>query len=572
MPKPRRAVDPTGIGRTLTAPVPGPRWSAAAAVSKRLAVAEACSAVVPRSRARATRPMGGCIGRGPADGAGRRESIGDSRAGIRIPGPTPTTVRKVPTVAGRGARATPGGATAPALADAARSRVESRPATPQSLMAARIRMRAESPSVHCTTRSRVVVAIANGCGRRPATMTAMTARRDRPSQVRPRPPSSGRPRQLPAAPRRSGAARTVGPRAPEPARGMALPVRLALLVAVMVLTAVVITTVTGFLPRVVSSIGTALGGITATVLATPTPSATLVDVPAAPTLVAPESPYTNKATAALSGTVPLAFAGRDGFVVRVSIALPEQEPVVVRELPVNETPSFVVSDVPLEPGRNDVSATIAGPGVESEPSAMVTFILDTTKPKVTIVSPANGATVNGRTATINGKTEAGATVVARNEATGTTATAKSGANRAFVIVVPISSGTNGISLTATDLAGNVGSSVLTVRRGSGALTVNVSASAYQISARRLPSTIVLRALVNDPSGRPLAGVSVTFTLSIPGVQGISGDDVTNSAGLATFRTIIPAGATAGLTGPVTASVSTPEFGDARGLASITITK
>lgn len=353
---------------------------------------------------------------------------------------------------------------------------------------------------------------------------------------------------------------------------MALPVRLALLVAVTALTAVVVTTVTGFLPRVVSSIGSALGGITATVLATPTPSATLAQVPAAPTLVAPESPYTNKATAALSGAVPLAFAGRDGFLVRVSIALPDQEPVVVREIPVNETPSFVISDLPLEAGRNDVSATIAGPGVESEPSAVVTFILDTTKPKVTIVSPANGSTVTGKTATINGKTEPGATIVARNEATGTTATAKAAANRAFAIVVPISSGTNGISLTATDLAGNVGSTVLTVRRGSGALTVSLSTSASRISAKRLPASIVLRAVVNDPGGGPLAGVSVTFTLSIPGVPVISGDDVTDSAGAATLPAIIPAGATAGLTGLATAFVSTAEFGDNSGRASITITK
>jgi Glucodextranase, domain B len=358
-------------------------------------------------------------------------------------------------------------------------------------------------------------------------------------------------------------------RAAEPARSMPMPARLALLLAVAALAVVVTTTVTGLLPRIVGSIGSALGGFTATVLATPVPSPSLIPIPAAPTLVAPQKPYTNQPTATFTGTVPLDVVGRAGYLVRIYVALPDQEPVAVREMAVGGTPSFVVENLPLERGRNDITATLVGPGGESESSPLITIVLDTSKPKITVSSPEDGATVNGETVTITGKTQGRSTVVARNEANGTAATATAGGDGTFTMEVPISSGTNGIALTATDLAGNVGTAVVSVRRGSGTLAVALSASAYRISAARLPRTIELRALVTDPDGNPIAGQDVTFTLSIPGVPALTGDAVTDGSGAALFRTVIPAGATPG-SGLGTAFVSTAGYGEASGRISITI--
>jgi hypothetical protein len=352
---------------------------------------------------------------------------------------------------------------------------------------------------------------------------------------------------------------------------MPLPARLALLVALVALAAVVVSTVTGVLPRVVSTIGTALAGIADTVLPTPSPSASLAPIPVPPTLVAPDKPYTNKPTATLVGTVPLAVVGRDGFLVRIYVTLPDQDPVAVRDVGVGETPSFVVEDLPLEVGRNDVTATLVGPGGESETSPVVTYVLDTSKPAVTVTTPKNGATVNGATAKITGKTQGNSVVVARNEASGTTATATADAKGAFTLEITLRSGSNGIALTATDPAGNVGTAVLTLRRGSGALDLALSASAYRISAARLPRSIELQARVTNPDGRLLARQLVTFTLSIPGVPVITGDDTSDAAGMATFRTTIPAGATQG-SGLATAFVSTTEFGEASAQISITIIK
>ena len=350
---------------------------------------------------------------------------------------------------------------------------------------------------------------------------------------------------------------------------MPLPARLALLVALVALAAVVVSTVTGVLPRVVSTIGTTLGGFADSVLPTTSPSASLAPIPAPPTLVAPANAYTNQPTVTLLGTVPLDVVRRDDVVVRIYVALPDQEPVAVRDVAVGETPSFVVEDLLLEPGRNEVSATLVGPEGESEMSPVVTYVLDTSKPKVTVTSPEDGATVNGETATIKGKTQGNAVVIARNEANGTSATAKADGKGVFSLEITLRSGANGIALSATDPAGNVGSAVLVIRRGSGSLELGLSASAYRISAARLPRTIELRARVTNPDGNLLPGELVTFTLSIPGVPVITGDDASDGSGVATFRTTIPAGATVG-SGLATAFVATAEFGDASAQISITI--
>ena len=352
---------------------------------------------------------------------------------------------------------------------------------------------------------------------------------------------------------------------------MPLLARLALVIAIVSLAGVVLATVNGTLPRVVGSIGAAFGGLTDSVLASPTPAVEPIPVPPAPSLVAPENGSTNAETVTISGTVPAEVAGRAGFVVRIYIAVPDEDPVAVRDVPVGETPSFVVTALPLEKGRNDITATIVGPGGESDQSPVITYVRDTAKPKITIASPKNGATINRANATIKGTTQAGASIVARNEANGTSATATAGSDGTFTLKVPISPGTNGIALTATDPAGNEATAVVTVRRGSGKLAVALTASAYRISVRSLPRSIEIEAVVTDPDGRPLRGEKVVFTLTVPGVPAITGEEVTAAGGIAVFRTTIPAGATRG-SGLATAFVDTAEHGEASTRLSITFVR
>jgi len=398
----------------------------------------------------------------------------------------------------------------------------------------------------------------------------MMSRRGRPSQVRPRPPSSGRPRPVPPAPRRPVAPRIPPPRVAEGPRGLPVAAKAALGVAVVALGAVVLFTMVGALPRIVSTVGGALSGIAGAVLPSPSPSPTLAVVPVSPLLDAPTQAATNQASVTVSGSVPASIVGRRaGFTIRLYVALPKKEPVQVREVPLGETPSFAIPDVALQPGRNDFSATVVSPEGESEASPIVTYVLDATKPKIVVSSPADKATVDGTSVTIVGKTQSRSTISARNEANGHTAIGVADGMGSFQVVLPLADGTNAISVTATDPAGNAATAVLTVRRGTGQLKVALNASSYRISAAKLPRTLQLRAVATDPGGKSLAGRDITFTLSIPGVPLITGQETTDASGVAVFRTSIPAGATPG-SGPGTAFLTTPEYGDASGRVVITI--
>jgi hypothetical protein len=111
--------------------------------------------------------------------------------------------------------------------------------------------------------------------------------------------------------------------------------------------------------------------------------------------------------------------------------------------------------------------------------------------------------------------------------------------------------------------------VLTVRRGNGKLTATLGASAYRISVASLPADLTLRVAVSDPDGNALVGAAVTFTLSIPGIPTVTGDEVTDADGRASFTTSIPAGADPGQ-GLATVLVSSDQFGSTQDQSVITV--
>lgn len=350
-----------------------------------------------------------------------------------------------------------------------------------------------------------------------------------------------------------------------------MAVKAALGVSVVALVAVVLLTVMGALPRIVSTVGGAVSGIAGAVIpASPSPTPTLAPVPASPVLDAPAQAATNQRTVTVTGSVPTSIVGRTaGIRIRLYVALPKKEPVLVVEIQLGETPNFAIPGVALQPGRNDFTATVVGPGGASEASPIVTYVLDTAKPKITIASPADKSTVNGTSVTIVGKTQALSAISARNAANGHTAVATADASGNFSVVLALADGSNPLTLTVTDPASNAATAVVTVLRGSGQLKVALSTSSYRISAAKLPRMIELRAVATDPGGNVLPGRDITFTLSIPGVPLITGQGTTDASGVATFQTSIPAGATQG-SGPGLAFLTTPEFGDASGRVVITI--
>jgi hypothetical protein len=399
----------------------------------------------------------------------------------------------------------------------------------------------------------------------------MTNRRGRPPQVRPRAPSTGRPAPIKARPRAPAPGRLVQHRKVERGPGIALPFRALMAVLVIALGAGVLVLATGGLGRVANAIGSTFNGFVANIVATAAPSPSDAVASDAPVLEAPDEPYTNQPTVDLAGRVPQAVVGDVESRIRIYVAIGNGSPGAVQEIPVGSSLHFLVPGIVLSPGTNAFTATIVGPtGLESEPSAVVTYILDVTKPRLVVSSPKNGAVVNGKTVQLVGQTQARSTLSARNLTTNATVAGAADEKGAFMLALPIGTGVNKIEVSAVDPAGNGNAVSLSVRRGTGALTAKLSASFYQVRLSKLPEPVTLTVGVTDPDGRALSGGSATFTLLVPNVPAITSSTVTtDSNGRATFKTTIPRGAVRGQI-TVTVLVQTRAFGDITGRTVITI--
>ena len=398
-----------------------------------------------------------------------------------------------------------------------------------------------------------------------------TNRGSRPSHVRPRAPSTGRPKpqriRVPAPDAyRLKQAKGLSRRR----RGLALPARLVLVVALAALGGAVFITATGGIGTIMGSLSTSLGGFFDRIVATPVPSATALLATDAPVVATPSEPYTNQETVDLVITVPSVAVGNTAAHLRVYLTLEGQEPAPIAEVPIGNTIRMIVP-VNLTPGRNDFHATISEGSVESEPSPVVTFILDTDPPKIVLTSPKDGGTVNRPTATLIGTTQPRTTLFARNTTNGQSFSGVAGTDGTFTLNLPLEAGANAITITGRDPAGNNGELAVSLIRGNGKLTATLTSSAYRIATGSLPVSIQLSVLVIDPDGQPVSGASVTFTLTVPGIPPVAKDAVTNADGRATFSTTLPKGVTTG-NGIATAFVSTTQYGTTSAAKTINVVK
>jgi hypothetical protein len=400
----------------------------------------------------------------------------------------------------------------------------------------------------------------------------MTTRHGRPSQVRPRPPSSGRPAPAKARSRAPAPGRLASHRRVETTRRLALPFRLLFVAAVVGLCGGVLFVATGGLGRAADILGSTLGGFVDDLTATPVPSALPPSIADTPVISKPDEPYTNQPTVDLVGTVPDGATAQPGNRIRIYVAVGEQQPGVVTEIPVGETTRFVVPGVALVEGSNAFSATIVSDAGESEPSPVVTYVYDATIPRIVVSSPRDGAVVNAKTASIQGETQP------RSEVRIFNVTANLGLNGAadesgkFAIAVPIVAGENDVRLTVIDPAGNVNHLGLAVLKGSGKLIASLSASPRQIKVSTLPVQVMLVVSVADPDGIPLEGAKVTFLLTAPGVPPVTSKAIqTGAEGTASWSTTVPKGATKGQVS-ATVIVQTTRYGETTDRAVIIIAR
>jgi hypothetical protein len=326
----------------------------------------------------------------------------------------------------------------------------------------------------------------------------------------------------------------------------------------------------GGLGTVAGALGSTMSEFIAGVTATPVPSPTPFVATQAPRLESPSEPYTNQESVDLVVTVPATLAGDPDYTIRVYLALKDQAPAAIQEAALASTPTTIIP-VTLTKGINDFSVTLVGPSGESESSPLIRWILDVTTPPIRLNAPKDGAVINRKAVTLEGRTQGRTTLIARNRTTGDSVSGTAANDGTFALGLPITSGKNQLVITATDPAGNSSEVELAVTRGSGKLRASLSASAYAIKQANLPQVIQLTVTVDDPDGKPLAGAKVTFTLAIPGVRPVTGDAVTDANGRAVFDTTIPKGADRG-SGSAGVLVLAGEFGRTTDETLITVKK
>jgi hypothetical protein len=362
-------------------------------------------------------------------------------------------------------------------------------------------------------------------------------------------------RPRPVSPHRAVAHRRI-----ERSPGMPIAVRLILVLAVVVLGGVILYSATGQIGKAVAGFGTAISGVLAGLGNDPSPSPTVGPIAPAPSLDAPASAYTNQLTVDITGTVPLSVLGSDEYTISLYQQLQGQEPALIREqIAIPQTASFTIPGVKLVKGANVFSAAIVGTGGESPHSRPVTYVLDTAKPRVAILSPKSGSRVNGISVNVTGRTQARSEILALNATNQASTRAMADSNGAFTIAVPISLGTNLITITATDPASNVGNASLTLMRGTGKLTMSLTANRYSFSAKS-GATLRFTAKLLNPDGKPIANQLVVFTISIAGIPADVKMARTDASGIATVSMSIgPGAANSGRnhTGPVIATADTP---------------
>ncbi len=290
----------------------------------------------------------------------------------------------------------------------------------------------------------------------------------------------------------------------------------------------------------------------------------------APVIEPPDQAFTRTTTVDITVQVPVSVVGLTGYTCRLWVTLADAQPSIVTETGIGGTARLVLSGIALAKGQNKFQASIVGPGGESKLSAPVSYVLDTSRPKVTIISPTNGASVTRDTITVKGKTQADSSVRIQNGGNGATATDTADGTGLFSAPIAIAAGTNDLTVTVTDPAGNSNTTTVTVTRGTGRLKVVLASTLYSFRVNRLPRTITLTATVTGADGRHLGGATALFTVTVPGLQPIVSPTITTNAnGVATFSTTIPKGTMAG-PGLATVLITTKGTSTATARAVLTV--
>ena len=254
-----------------------------------------------------------------------------------------------------------------------------------------VRRRSERRSSTNRARSRSPVAVRQS--------RAMTTRRDhRPTHVRPRPPSTGRPAPVKVKPRSPGPNRLASHRPIQRGNGLPIVFRLALIAAVVALGVGVLYVAVGGLGKVAGGLGSTRRRLRRQRHLDPVADAPRISYRSrsARRSSSPTEPYTTRGDRRPRRHRPGRARRRHG---PSAPGVPDAaRPAPDRRSRTSPSPTAPKTIIPVEltKGINDFTVTIVGPGGESEPSAAVRYVFDAAPPKLTITSPKKNAVVNGK--------------------------------------------------------------------------------------------------------------------------------------------------------------------------------
>ena len=326
---------------------------------------------------------------------------------------------------------------------------------------------------------------------------------------------------------------------------------------------------TDFIGGMAKAFGNSITRLTSQAPATPPPSGVTIDTPVLDT--PPNGGYTNESSVTIQGSVPAASVGKTGYTIHVYVLGKNGAQSEVANVAVGGTTRFSTPQIRLTEGNNAFMATLAAPTGEGQPSPVVTYILDTTPPKITISSPAGGATVSNSSVDVSGTCDVGATITARNEQVtgGALNSQVVDTDGKFKLTIPVVAGPNKVDVTATDRAGNTSSTSLTVNRAYGQLKAYLSVAPSKFAASsQTKLKLTLRATSFD--GGPLANAKVTLTVTIQGLGPIVSPELTTDATGTAIWEVDISGASPG-TGAASVIVTSPAGDQASATTGITTT-
>lgn len=293
-----------------------------------------------------------------------------------------------------------------------------------------------------------------------------------------------------------------------------------------ILDGVVLVLASGFLlvagPYVGDAVGAGVGELRAQVaeMFPALQGSKAIELPSGGTAVAAEPvakdlpDFTREPALALTGRVP-SFALAPGRTVSVAL-----NGAIVASLTPDAAGAFA-TPLTLREGPNAISLTLLA-STDIVARSSYTVVLDRQPPTLVVASPANGETVDGPNVTVQGKAEAGATVVVNDR---TVLPAPDGTFRDS-FSAPV--GPLALTVVARDRAGNETTvkSSITVRAP--AATTGLAVTVTLNRTRVAPGTFVIAEIRVSANGTPRAGEQVALSVGVIAI----GSATTDASGVA----------------------------------------